>query len=100
LLVVAADGTEHDLEALSVSLGFVAEPEIIGSPAWLYTADAGIDTPELRWPTTPATFASTNFWAIVGPIFGSAWSSSLIISNLTVLPPIFIFFAVASSTAR
>ncbi len=45
-------------------------------PAWLYTADAGIDTPELRWPTTPATFASANFWAIVGPSFGSAWSSS------------------------
>jgi hypothetical protein len=36
------------LKPYSVSLGLVAEPEIIGMPAWLYTADAGIDTPELR----------------------------------------------------
>ena len=57
-------------------------------------------TPEFRWPTTPATLASTNFCAIVGPIFGSAWSSSLISSNFTILPPIFSFLAVASSTAR
>ena len=57
-------------------------------------------TPEFRWPTTPATLASTSFCAIVVPIFGSAWSSSLIISNLTVLPSILIFLALASSIAR
>ena len=47
-------------------------------------------TPELRWPTTPATLASTSFCATVVPTFGSAWSSSVISSNLTFLPPILI----------
>jgi len=41
-----------------------------------------------------------NFWAMVGPTFGWAWSSSLFISNLMTLPPILTFLAVASSTAR
>ena len=35
LLVVAADGAEDVLKPCSVSFGFVAEPEIIGMPAWL-----------------------------------------------------------------
>src|SRR3974390_2647580 len=32
--------------------------------------------PEFRWPTTPATLASTSFCATVVPTFGSAWSSA------------------------
>ena len=51
--------------------------------------------PEFRWPTTPATFASTSFCATVVPTFGSAWSSSLTIVNVTSLPSIVSFSALA-----
>src|SRR5688572_18812730 len=57
-------------------------------------------TPELRWPTTPATLASTSFCATVVPTFGSAWSSSATKVNLTGLPSILMPAALASSTAR
>src|SRR5687768_16880048 len=57
-------------------------------------------TPELRWPMTAATLASTSFCATVVPTFGSAWSSSLIILKVTGLPSMVIFFAFASATAR
>jgi hypothetical protein len=56
--------------------------------------------PELRWPTMPATLASTSFCATVLPTFGSAWSSSAMISNLTFLPPMVTPAALASSMAR
>src|SRR5438477_5011276 len=57
-------------------------------------------TPELRWPITAATFASTSFCATVVPVFGSAWSSSLCISKVTGLPSMVIFCAFSWSTAR
>jgi hypothetical protein len=44
--------------------------------------------PEFKWPTTPLTLASTNFWAAAVPCLGSAASSSATSSNLTFLPPI------------
>ncbi len=56
--------------------------------------------PELRWPITPATLASTSFWATVVPCFGSAWSSSGMSSNFTLAPPISGFLVLASSMAR
>jgi hypothetical protein len=56
-------------------------------------------TPELRWPITAATLASTSFCATVVPTFGSAWSSSLIILKVTGLPSMVIFLALASATA-
>src|SRR5213596_1224453 len=62
--------------------------------------DAGIEVPELRWPTTPATLASTSFCATVVPVFGSAWSSSATNVNFTSLPSILVLAALASSTAR
>src|SRR6266850_7037520 len=62
--------------------------------------DAGIEVPELRWPTTPATFASTSFCATVVPVLGSAWSSSATNVNFTSLPSILVLAAFASSTAR
>src|ERR1017187_3688130 len=63
-------------------------------------AEAGMETPEFRWPTTPATLASTSFCATVVPTFGSAWSSSATSSSLTVLPSSLRPVALASSTAR
>src|SRR5262245_13285542 len=59
-----------------------------------------MEVPELRCPTTPTTFWSTSFCATVVPTFGSAWSSSATRENLTSLPPILIFAALASSMAR
>src|SRR5688500_8270693 len=88
------------LRPRSVTAGLVAEPEIIGMPALAYISDAGMVTPELRWPMTAATLASTSFWATLVPTFGSAWSSSLIILKVTGLPSMVIFFAFASATAR
>ena len=58
-----------------------------------------MEVPEFRWPTTPATFASTSFCATVVPTFGSAWSSSATSSNFASLPSIWIFAAFASSIA-
>src|SRR3989304_3467940 len=63
-------------------------------------SEAGIDVPELRCPTTPATLASTSFCATVVPTFGSAWSSSATSTNFASLPSILIFAALASSIAR
>ncbi len=57
-------------------------------------------TPELRWPITPATFASANFCAMIGPLLGLPSSSSESISNFTGWPPMVMPFALASSTAR
>ena len=68
-------------------------------PAAWYSGDAGIEVPELRWPTTPATFASTSFCATVVPTFGSAWSSSAASTKVTSLPSILIFAAFACSMA-
>src|SRR4029077_1281751 len=62
--------------------------------------EAGIEVPELRCPTTPATFASTSFCATVAPTFGSSWSSSATSANLAALPPILMPAALASSIAR
>src|SRR5687767_1773459 len=56
-------------------------------------------TPELRWPITAATFASTSFCATRVPSFGSPWSSSLTMRKLTGLPPITSFLAFACSMA-
>src|SRR5882724_9979296 len=57
-------------------------------------------TPELRWPTTPATLVSTSFCATVVPTLGSAWSSNEIRSKTTSLPSSFAPAALASSIAR
>ena len=59
-----------------------------------------MEVPEFRWPTTPATFASTSFCATVAPTFGSAWSSSATSTNFASLPSIWIFAAFACSIAR
>ena len=56
--------------------------------------------PEFRWPTTPATFASTSFCATVAPTFGSAWSSSATSTNFASLPSIWILASFACSIAR
>ena len=56
-------------------------------------SEAGIEVPEFRWPTTPATLASTSFCATVVPTFGSAWSSSATSTNVAGLPSIWIFAA-------
>ena len=56
--LVIEDGVFAELDEHQTAVGFVAEPEITGRPAVLYTAEAGIVTPEFRWPTTPATLAS------------------------------------------
>src|SRR5688572_10546342 len=63
-------------------------------------SEAGIEVPELRCPTTPATLASTTFCATVVPTFGSAWSSSATSVNLASLPSILILASLASSMAR
>src|SRR5499426_524036 len=62
-------------------------------------SEAGIVVPEFKWPTTPATFASTSFCATVVPTFGSAWSSSATSTNFASLPSIVIFVVFASSIA-
>ena len=51
-------------------------------------------SPEFRWPTTPATFASTSFCATVVPTLGSAWSSSPTIVELDRLAADLIFACV------
>ena len=82
-----------------VIVGLVAAGSIIGMPAFSYTRDAGSVVPELKWPTTTATPSSTSFCAACTPTRGSAWSSSAAISKCAVLPPILMFFALASSSA-
>src|SRR3990172_7224854 len=56
-------------------------------------------TPELIWPTTLFTFASTSFWAPVVPCLGSALLSSLSRTNFASLPSILSFASLASSIA-
>src|SRR5436190_1706490 len=63
-------------------------------------SEAGIEVPEFRCPTPPATLASTSFCATVVPTFGSAWSSSATSVNFTSLPSILMPAAFASSMAR
>ena len=62
--------------------------------------EAGTVVPELAWPTTAFTPASTSFCATAVPCFGSAASSSLCILKTTLRPPMVVPRAFKSSIAR
>src|SRR5262249_24580241 len=59
----------------SVTFGLVAAGVITSIPFSWYTSEAGMGTPELKWPTPNFTRSPTNLLATETPSFGSARSS-------------------------
>src|ERR1700733_4292850 len=59
----------------SVTLGLVADGVMKRTPFSAYTSEAGILTPELKWPTTNLTPSPTNLFATETPCLGSETSS-------------------------
>ena len=96
LVVVVAAGAEHVPETTLVMVGLVADGVIMKMPFSAYTSEAGIVTPELKWPTTNLTPSPTNLLATDTPCLGSDTSSP---TSSSIFWPLMPPLALISSTA-